>query len=62
MKYVPLHTGTLAKGHHLRDNLIGLDPPTNQNFCCIRHGSAKMADELPEDFDVIVLGTGNVFI
>lgn len=43
----------------LKHFLIGLNEIANPLLCCIPlRKYRKMADELPDDFDVIVLGTG----
>jgi len=49
----------LPMGIGLKHFLIGVNAIANPLVCHILHRKhRKMADELPDDFDVIVLGTG----
>ena len=49
-------------GIDLKKFLIGVNAIANPFLCYILHRKhRKMADELPDDFDVIVLGTGMLY-
>ena len=52
----------LPLGIGLKHFLIGVNAIANPLLCYILHRKhRKMADELPDDFDVIVLGTGMLY-
>jgi len=52
----------LPMGISLKHFLIGVNAIANPLLCYILNGKhRKMADELPDDFDVIVLGTGMLY-